>query len=90
MIPIATIAIHYIEFVNLQPTDQVKMRLTSKLIEDILILLQQLLEHCNGNVVLTFFYLPSAEVLPVIFISYFYVASERWAVFKYYSFTFFV
>ena len=47
--------------------DQVKLRLTSQLINGILTVLQKLLTYFNGTIILTSFVLRSAGVFPVIF-----------------------
>ena len=44
------------------------MRLTSQLINGISRVLQKLLEYFNGTIISTSFVLPSAGVIPVIFI----------------------
>ena len=57
-----------VELVITQVDDQVKMRLTSQLINGISRVLQKLLKYFNGTIISTSFVLPSAGVFPVIFI----------------------
>ena len=53
----------------IQFDDQVKIRLTSQLTNDISRVLQKLLKFFNGTIISTSFLLPAAGVFPVIFIS---------------------
>ena len=57
-----------VELVITQVDDQVKMRLTSKLINDISRVLQNFLKCFNDTIILTLFVLPSAGVFAVIFV----------------------
>ena len=57
-----------VELVITQADDQVKMRLTSKLINDISRVLQNFLKCFNDTIILTLFVLPSAGVFAVIFV----------------------
>ena len=55
----------------IQVDEQVKIRLTSQLINGISRVLQKFLKYFNGKIISTSFIFPSA-VFPVIFILYFY------------------
>ena len=57
-----------VELVITQSLDQVKIRLTSQLINGISSVLQKLLKYFNGTIISTSFVLSSAGVFPVIFI----------------------
>ena len=56
-----------VELVITQVDGHVKKRLTSQLINGISRVLQKLLKSFNGTIILTYFVLPPAGMLPVIF-----------------------
>ena len=52
----------------MQADHHIRITLIQQLIKGISRFLQKLLRYCNGTALLTYFVLPSAGVLPVIFI----------------------
>ena len=57
-----------VEMVMAQVDDHFKITLISQVIKVISRVLQKLLKYFDGTAILTFFVLPSAGILPVIFI----------------------